>query len=220
MLTDKQIRMVGLLDDQMRQCTKCGLHRNGRCKPYLGFDVKYAIIGEAPGYNEVRDNEPFTGPAGEVLWNIMNSQGLYKKDFFIINSVNCRPVDEHKTWKNGKPTEAQQHFCKPWIRKYLNVLKPEGVLVLGNYAMHTVTGSNTGIMSLNGTVLEEMELDPSFRFNIPYVLSVHPALCIYRKEEGRQMLSESISKFKNTAKPKDKPKQVFDFLEDEELWKI
>ncbi len=216
----KRLRMVGLLDDQLRTCASCQLHSNGRCKPYLGPDAKYAIIGEAPGYNEVRENEPFVGQAGEILWNAMNAKGLYKKDFFIINSVNCRPVDEQKSWKNGKPTEEEQEKCKPWIRKYLNVIKPEGVLVLGNYAMYTITGNDSGIMSINGDVLSESEVNVGFRLKMPYVLSIHPALCIYRKDEGRAMLAASIGALKQVVEDRKPNKEFYDFLEDDELWSL
>ena len=183
-MTPKQMRMLELLDNQINKCKACSLWQNSRAKPYWTESSKYAIIGEAPGYNEIRLNEPFVGAAGEILWEIMDDKGFSKEEFLVINSVNCRPVDEIKEWKNGKPTEDEQLACKPWARKYLKVLKPKGVLLLGNYAMFTVTGNSTGIMSLNATVLTEAE-SPDFRYNnIPYVLSVHPALCIYRKNEG------------------------------------
>lgn len=222
-MTSKQLRMLKLLDSQINQCKACSLWQNSRAKPYWTESSKYAIIGEAPGYNEVRLNEPFVGTAGEILWDIMDDKGFSKEEFLVINSVNCRPVDEWKEWKNGKPTEEEQLTCKPWIRKYLKVMKPEGVLILGNYAMFTVTENNTGIISLNATVLTGVEPKHDFRFNIPYVLSIHPAYCIYNKNEGRVMLAESISAFKKAIednKPIAPTKEFYDFLEDEELWKI
>lgn len=216
----KQMRMLELLDSQINKCKACSLWQNSRAKPYWTEFSKYAIIGEAPGYNEIRLNEPFVGPAGEILWDVVGDKGFSKEEFLVINSVNCRPVDEIKEWKNGKPTEDEQLTCKPWVRKYLRVLKPEGVLILGNYAMFTVTGNNSGIMSLNATVLTESEPKHDFRYNIPYVLSVHPALCIYRKEEGKMLLAESIRAFKKAVEDNRPDKEFFDFLEDDELWKI
>lgn len=223
MLTTKQMRMLELLDGQIRKCMACDLHVNSRCKPYWTEGSRYAIIGEAPGYNEIRLNEPFIGAAGEILWDVMETNGLTKEEFLIVNSVNCRPVDLYKEWRNGKPTEEQQLTCKPWVRKYLKVMKPEGVLILGNYAMFTVTGNDSGIISMNAAALSESEVDYALRFNIPYVLSIHPAYCIYNKNEGTMMLAESIRKFKEIIKAReaDRPnKEFFDFLEDEELWKI
>ena len=224
MLTTKQIRMLDLLDKQIRHCSACKLHLNGRCKPFYTKHSKYAIIGEAPGYNEIRDNEPFAGPAGEILWRTMADYGLAKEDFLIINSVNCRPVNEVKTWKNGKPTEDQQNKCREWVRKYIKVFEPEKLLVLGNYAMYSALGQSQGIMNLNATIVDNRSLWKDYKLleydDAPYVLSVHPALCIYRKDEGLQMLSESIAKFKEISERKKPGFDFDDFLEDEELWKI
>lgn len=88
--------------------------------------------------------------------------------------------------------------------------------------MSTAMENSQGIMSLNATWSLDTVLRKLGNERFPYVLSVHPALCIYRKEEGRQMLSESISVFKavlNEIDKKELPISI-DFLEDEELWKI
>jgi uracil-DNA glycosylase family 4 len=224
MLTTKQIRMLDLLDQQIKHCTACKLHKNGRCKPFYTRKSKYVIIGEAPGYTEVKDNEPFSGPAGEILWNIMDGRGFEKDDFLIINSVNCRPVDEVKTWKNGKPTETQQIPCREWARKYIKVVEPKKILILGNYAMFTALGMSYGIVNLNASTPDK-SLKKMLEYDVPYVLSVHPAYCIYRKDEGLDMLAESISRFRDLEEPEPEPEPEMDFgfkdfLEDEDLWTI
>jgi len=154
----------------------------------------------------------------------MAENDLRKDDFLIINSVNCRPVDENQQWKNGKPTEDQQNTCREWVRKYIKVFEPEKILILGNYAMYSALGLGQGIMKLNATIINEAQKKRQLLGydNVPYVLSVHPAFCIYRKDEGLQMLSESIARFKEIeTKPVSSiPDFVTDFLEDEELWKI
>ena len=185
-MNQKQTKMLHLLDKQIQQCTRCDLHENGGCKPYWTEQSKYIILGEAPGRNEVTSNEPFIGSAGKNLWSIMAEFGLTKEDFLIINSVNCRPVNGNK---NGKPTKEQMLTCRPWIRKYIKVLHPELILVLGSYPLLTLTGLK-GIMSLNGEVIHSAE------FDVDTVMSIHPAMCIYKGEEGKQMLRESIKVFK------------------------
>ena len=46
--------------------------------------------------------------------------------------------------------------------------------------------------------------------NIPYVISVHPAYCIYNQDEGKKKLGESITNFKDLT---IKPTQL-DFFDD------
>jgi DNA polymerase len=163
---------------------------------------KYVIVGEAPGKNEVVENIPFTGMAGDILWNtIYNVAGLCKADFGIINSVNCRPTDG---MRNLKPSHEDRMACQQWIRKFIKVIGPEKALILGNYAMGTMLGRNSGIVRLNAVEGNLREYG-----NIPFVTSVHPAYAIYNKDEGLEKLTESIEKFKEV-----KQHIQFDFFED------
>jgi len=182
-------QMLSLLDDQIQNCDNCNLHYGGRCKPYWTENFKYVLIGEAPGKNEVEENTPFCGKAGKHLWDAMNKNGLNRDDFLIINSVNCRPV---KDGKNGKPELHQMEKCKKWINKYVRVANPSKILLLGNYALGTILGYD-GIMRLNGMVFDNEE------FQCKVVASIHPSMCIYRRDEGRKMLEESIGVFSNVV---------------------
>lgn len=190
MTSDKQQRMLELLEDMIFSCTLCGLHEGGRCRPYWTPISQYVIVGEAPGAKEVEFNEPFYGPAGNHLWNIMNEFGFRKEQFAIINSVNCRPVVDGK---NGKPVHSEKQACKRWIRKFISVIEPQKILSLGNHAMHTLIGRETGIMSYNGQVTRCEFNDRMYRI----ILSVHPSMCIYKKDDGIRMLRNSIERFKN-----------------------
>ena len=209
MLTRKQIRMLELLDEQVLSCQSCILYNGGRCKPFWTKSSKYAILGEAPGGNEVRFNEPFYGPAGTILWEMLLEHGIRKDEFVIVNSVNCRPTEVRNGRKrNSKPLQVQQNACRMWYRKYFKVVKPKKMLVLGNYAMGSLLDEHSGIIRLNALQ------NYSEEFSCSFVLSVHPALCIYSMEKGLKLLEESIRVFKGVGK------ETYDFLEDEELWKM
>ena len=82
------------------------------------------------------------------------------------------------------------------------------MLVLGNYAMGSLLDEHSGIIRLNALQ------NYSEEFSCSFVLSVHPALCIYSMEKGLKLLEESIRVFKGVGK------ETYDFLEDEELWKM
>ena len=187
MLSGHQIRLLELLDEQLLSCKDCDLWIGGTSKPYWTPKSRYAIIGEAPGEKEVR-SEPFIGPAGRKLWEVVNLMGLRKEDFVIINTVNCRPVNNDGS--NGKPTNDQCETCFPYMRKYLKIVKPEKILLLGNFAVGVFTGEYSGIMKKNSNV----EWNEEFGVNI--VLSVHPSMCIYAGVRGKAMLHESIKVFK------------------------
>jgi len=180
----KQYRMLQLLNEQISQCEGCDLYVNGRCIPYLTNESRYVILGEAPGKNEVEKNMPFIGAAGNHLWTLMVKYGLNRNNFLILNTVNCRPINGNR---NGKPNASQIQACEKWTRKYIRVMQPKAILSLGGYAMARITGVSDSIMKLNSTVTEYE--------NIPVILSVHPAMCIYNGENGVKMLERSIQRF-------------------------
>ncbi len=196
MLNEHQTRLLELLEDQIDNCDKCPLLYTRKCLPYWTPLSKYLILGEAPGGNEV-GNEPFIGTAGSKLWAIMDKYSFRKEEFAIINSIQCRPVTE--TGANGKPTLRDMSNCRPWIRKFIRILEPHKILLLGNYAKavseeerYSGPGGIGGIMRMNATY----KLNNIFIQGIPVVYSVHPSMCIYKGEEGKKMLEDSIKVFK------------------------
>lgn len=185
-MTPKQIRMMQLLDEQIQSCERCGLHTGGRCKPYWSINSKHAMILEAPGKEEVKQNTPVVGPAGEKLWEMVQFFNMKKSDFLIINSVNCRPTDGQK---NLKPTLDEIQTCKHWVEKYLKVLDSPLNMVFGNYGMFSILGESSGIMKRNA----ELMVDSPAGFDI--ILSVHPATMIYRGDDGKKDIYSALKKF-------------------------
>jgi len=182
----KTKRLLELLDNQIVECTACTLFHNGRCKPYWTPESKYAMVLEAPGKTEIEENIPVIGTAGRHLWDMAEHFGYKREDFLIINSVNCRPVVGNK---NGKPTYFQTELCRDWVRKYLKVFKPEKMIIFGAYALFTLLNKN-GIMKESGSV----EFDEEF--DTPIAKSIHPAMIIYNKTRGKQMLYDGFQAFK------------------------
>ena len=211
MLSKKQIRMLILLDKQVKTCQRCGLHKNGTAIPYWTADSKYVIIGEAPGYNEVRRQTPFVGQAGKILIENLHNIGFKSKDFLIINSVQCRPQQNNT---NSKPTEQELGICQSYVRKYIKVINPEKILSLGNYAKYIFTGDITGILRQRGK-FNELSFKILGDVTYPILFTIHPAYCIYNAEEGLPMLREDIKLFKDTKFEKES-----DWLFTEDEFKI
>ena len=192
--------MLQLLDRQVKTCRKCELSSNGTAIPHWTPDARYVIIGEAPGFNEVRKQTPFVGAAGEILTRELGLAGFKAKDFLIINTVQCRPVSGNR---NAKPNETQINICQNYLRKYIKVVNPEKILCLGNYAKFLFTGNLQGIIRARGR-FNNYSLDGSDK-EYPVLFTIHPAYCIYNTEEGVPMLQEDIALFRDTEfeKPDD-----------------
>lgn len=195
MLSIKQIRMLQLLDKQVKSCRMCNMHSNGTLVPFWTTSSKYVIINETPGIREIQDNIPLMGAAGQILGKELSRVGMKPEDFLIIHSVQCTPNANILT--NRKPTELEVNTCQSYIRKYIKVLNPEKILCLGNYAKYIFTGNLQGVLKQRG-VFRETTLQGSDRV-YPALFTIHPAYCIYNEIEGKQILRADIELFKNTS---------------------
>ncbi len=183
----KQYYKLQMIERRIQQCKDCDLHVNGRARPYFTSRSEYGIIGESPWKEEVAQNKCFVGQAGQLLWQELNSQGLPKEKFCVINSVNCKP----RAFPNNKPTLDEIATCHKWIHIYFDVVRPKKILVLGNYAMCSVLGDPEGITGKVG----DIEVFKSENFEVPIMLCVHPSYAIYNLERGMQQFREGIRQF-------------------------
>jgi uracil-DNA glycosylase family 4 len=73
-------------------CTKCRL-AEGRTQVVFGVgnpDADLLFIGEAPGFHEDKQGEPFVGAAGQLLTRMLNEVvGIDREDVYICNVIKC-----------------------------------------------------------------------------------------------------------------------------------
>lgn len=125
-------------------CQRCEL---GRVRVSRGCPIvpgrgnktnpKIFFLGEAPGELEERDVIPFhpDAPAGGVLDKVLKKVGLTEKDYFIDNSVWCRPMPkEGAKSQNGTPTFEHIKTCNSRLKNQLLLLNPKIVVLLGKSA--------------------------------------------------------------------------------------
>ena len=67
------------------------------------------IVGEAPGFNEDRQGEPFVGAAGKLLDTLLARIGLSRADVYITNVLKCRPP------MNRDPMPNEAEACSPYL---------------------------------------------------------------------------------------------------------
>lgn len=108
-------------------------------------DARIMLIGEAPGYNEEKEQEPFVGPAGQKLNDILKAMGISRSEVYISNLVKFRPAMPRQTTNNRKPSPEEMSACLPLILAEISVVKPELVIALGGTAAE-------GLLGLTGTV--------------------------------------------------------------------
>jgi uracil-DNA glycosylase family 4 len=127
MSKESEMRTIG---KQILACKQCGLHKT-RNKPVVGegsLDAKIMFIGEAPGFNEDMQGQPFVGKAGEMLDELLASAGLERAEIYIANIMKCRPP------KNRNPQPEEIKACTPYLDRQIAIIKPETICPMGNFA--------------------------------------------------------------------------------------
>ena len=120
------------------------------------------VIGEAPGANEDRTGLPFVGQAGKLLDLMLASVDLSRKrDVYICNVLKCRPPGN----RNPQPDEIDE--CAPYLRRQIELVRPEVILAVGSFASQWLTGSKSSLGKLRGQI---------YRYEgVPVVVTYHPA---------------------------------------------
>lgn len=113
-------------------------------------NARLMLIGEAPGYQEEREREPFVGPAGQKLNDILKAMGLPREEVYISNIVKFRPATPRQTTNNRKPTPEEMAACMPFVRAEIGIVKPECIIALGGTAAEGLLGLEGTVTSMRG----------------------------------------------------------------------
>lgn len=121
---------IKALAQQCENCRNCPL---GATRTNLVFGVGKApselmFVGEGPGEQEDLQGEPFVGPAGRLLDEMLEMIGLNRTKVYIANTVKCRPP------QNRDPAETEMAACRPWLEQQIALVHPKIIVCLGRIA--------------------------------------------------------------------------------------
>ena len=112
-------------------CTRCGLCET-RKNVVFGVGNQNAdilFIGEGPGEQEDLQGQPFVGPAGKLLDDMLSIIDLDRnKNCYIANIVKCRPPH------NRDPLETEQDACIDFLKEQIALIQPKIIVCLGRIA--------------------------------------------------------------------------------------
>lgn len=152
------------LESAVSGCEACPLCR-GRTQAVFGVGdrkAEWMVIGEAPGEQEDLRGEPFVGPSGQLLDNMLRAVGVKRgQGVYIANVLKCRPPGN----RNPQPDEIAQ--CEPFLRRQVELVQPRIILAMGRFAVQALLQSQEAIGKLRGRV---------HRYgDVPLVVTYHPA---------------------------------------------
>lgn len=119
------------LEQTCAVCTRCGLCET-RHNVVFGVGMKNAdvmFVGEGPGEQEDLKGEPFVGPAGKLLDDMLSIIDIDRNtNCYIGNIVKCRPP------RNRDPLETEQEACIVYLRNQVALIQPKIIVCLGRIA--------------------------------------------------------------------------------------
>jgi DNA polymerase len=71
--------------------------------------------------------------------------GLSRDDVYICNVLKCRPPN------NRDPEADEVASCEPFLARQLTAIRPQAIVALGRFAIHTLLQTKVPIGRLRGT---------------------------------------------------------------------
>lgn len=114
-------------------------------------DARVMLVGEAPGHEEERKGEPFVGPAGRKLEEILLAMGIKRDEVYLSNIVKFRPATARQTTNNRKPSAEEIAACLPFIREEVAIVQPQCIIALGGTAAEGLLGLSGAVGAMRGS---------------------------------------------------------------------
>ena len=157
--------------EETATCERCAL---GAVRTQVVFgsgdpDAELMLVGEAPGFHEDQQGEPFVGQAGQLLDRLLAGIGLERSRVYLANMIKCRPPG------NRDPHPEEIASCEPHLFHQVELVRPAVVATLGNFATKLLSGKPHGITRVHG---QEHEVTLGTRQVLLYPL-YHPAAALY-----------------------------------------
>ncbi len=173
------IDALKLIREDLGDCTRCKLHKQGRKQIVFGVGdprAELMFVGEGPGADEDTQGEPFVGRAGQLLNNMIKAMGIRREDVYIANVVKCRPPS------NRTPERDECETCSPFLMRQIAVVKPKVVVALGAVAAKNLLAINAPMSELRGRFYDFMPAgarssDPSWQ-GTKLAVTYHPAFLL------------------------------------------
>ena len=132
--------------------------------------VRWMVVGDSPSQEDDQQGQPFTGPEGQLLDNMLMAVGVRRQTAegvpevpgveaktsasaasaaqpvaYLTHAVKCRPVG-----RNPDPTELAS--CAAYLSRQVALVQPHIILAMGRFAIQSLLGSTEPMGKLRGRV--------------------------------------------------------------------
>ncbi|ALK87404.1 uracil-DNA glycosylase [Limnohabitans sp. 63ED37-2] len=151
------------LQTAVQSCQSCGLGA-ARQTPILGSGqgtAPWMVVGDLPSDTDEPSGQPFTGPEGVLLDNMLKAVGVRRQgsahnanadanaladlpEACLTHAVKCRP-------QNGRnPETSELATCAAYLSRQVTLVQPRVILAMGRFAIQSLLGSTEPMGKLRG----------------------------------------------------------------------
>ena len=147
------------LQTAVQACQSCALCA-ARQTPILGSGpgtAHWMVVGDLPSDSDEQQGQPFTGPQGVLLDNMLKAVGVRRQgspgladasevlpEACLTHAVKCRPL-------NGRnPETAELATCAGYLSRQVTLAQPRVILAMGRFAIQSLLGSTEPMGKLRG----------------------------------------------------------------------
>ena len=177
-------------------------------------DGGIAIIGEAPGAEEVRQGKPFVGRSGQLLDKNLKKAGIERSACLVANVFRYQPpgnkvahffISERKAREMGRKIARElgkftTGFCLDryareieHLREVLKKQNPRVIITLGATPLWALTGLK-GIVALRGVVQTGRLIE-----NTPVIPTFHPSYILRGNWAAEPLFQQDLEKARQVA---------------------
>ena len=178
-----EIKSLKELKSYIENYDKCELKNTSRSTVFCDGNSKSKImlIGEAPGNQEDIEGKPFVGKSGKLLDKILEFININRKNCYIINIIPWKPPG------NRNPTTKEIRQCLPFVKKHIELVKPDILVLVGSISAKSILDTDLGITKLRG----EWHTYKDKKLEIPSLPILHPAYLL-RRPTSKSLLMKDI----------------------------
>jgi uracil-DNA glycosylase family protein len=145
------------------------------------------LLGEQPGDKEDLAGQPFVGPAGALLDEVLDEAGIDRSDVYMTNAV------KHFKWTPGpgkvrihkSPARSEVVACSQWWQTELELVNPEILICLGAVAAKAVLGPSVKVTEARGHIVQQL--------GVAIVPTLHPAAVLRSANRRDQLRADLVS---------------------------
>ena len=141
-------------------------------------------IGGVPGRDEDRIGLPLVGGSGQLFDRMLGSIGLSRADAYITTLIPWRPPG------NRTPTDEEMDILMPWLRRHIQLVDPECILLLGGAPAKSLLGHAGGILKLRG---RWHDLDVGDGVACRTMATLHPAYLLRSPAQKRLAYTDLLA---------------------------